>query len=130
MADTQYDMSKKDRRVILVKAVMQLFQHWQLSVDQQLMMLGLAPSSRLSLARYRKGGPLAPNQDILDRAVILLDIHKNLRMLFPRNRELVYKWISQPNKAFKGMTPIDVISARGIPGLIMVRAYLDEVAGQ
>lgn len=69
---------------------MQLFEHWQLETVEQLHSLGLSTNNRASLARYRKGAPLSKNRDLLDRANHLLRIHKNLRLLFPHDRNLAY----------------------------------------
>ena len=59
----------------------------------------------------------------------LLGIHKNLRLLFPQNRDLAYRWMSTRNKAFDNLTPVEVVKAWGFAGLLMVRAYLDRARG-
>ena len=115
---------------ILATSIMRLFEHWRLSTEQQLLLLGLSPKNRSSLTRYRKGSPLPDSRDVSERAGILLGIHKSLRLLFPHNRELVYGWMSQPNKAFEGKAPVTVAAEQGFPGLLMVRAYLDRARGR
>ena len=67
---------------------------------------------------------------MLERVGHLLAIHKKLRMLFPRNRDLAYAWMSTRNKAFGGRTPAEVVADSGFAGLLMVRSYLDCVRGQ
>lgn len=124
------DLSSKDARSALAKQLTKLFELWQLSSDEQLAMLGLEPGSRASLARYRKGEPLSLSRDLLERAGHLLAIHKNLRLLFPENRDLAYRWMSVPNRAFEGRRPVDVVIDHGFTGLLMVRAYLDRARGQ
>ena len=114
----------------LAKMVMNLFAHWDLSTEDQLALLGLATDNRAALSRYRKGVPLAQSRDLMDRVGILMGIHKSLRLLFPRNRDLVYAWMTQRNKAFEGMTPTETIKEWGFRGLFMVRAYLDKARGQ
>ena len=93
------------------------------------MLLGLASSNRAALSRYRKGEPIGTSRDQYDRVGHLLAIHKNLRLLFPKNRELAYCWISTRNKAFDNLTPVDVIKEWGFAGLLMVRSYLDHAKG-
>ena len=129
LAAQQFEKRATDRSE-LAKMVMKLFEHWQLSTEEQLSLLGLATSNRGALARYRKGEPLAPNRDLLERVGILLSIHKSLRLLFPHNRELAYAWMKNQNRAFEGMTPTQTIKQWGFPGLLMVRAYLDRARGQ
>jgi len=112
-------------RSAITRMLMQLFEHWQLETVEQLLSLGLSTKNRPALTRYRKGGPLPNNRDMLDRADHLLGIHKNLRLLFPHNRNLAYAWMKTHNKAFEGKTPIEVVGEYGFAGLLMVRAYLD-----
>ena len=117
-------------RGALAKMVIQLFEHWKLSTEEQLALLGLGSTSRSALTRYRKGEPLAQSRDMLERVGHLLAIHKNLRLLFPHNRDLAYAWMSTKNKAFGGRTPAEVVADTGCAGLLMVRSYLDRVRGQ
>lgn len=117
-------------RGAISKMLMQLFVHWQISTEDQLDMLGLAKDNRAALARYRKGAPISVSRDANERAGHLLTIHKNLRLLFPHNRDLAYRWMSTRNKAFEGRTPVDVVRDFGFAGLLMVRSYLDKMRGQ
>ena len=121
-------MSSKDRGA-LARMVMQLFDHWNLSTIDQAMLLGLAATNRAALTRYRKGEPIGTSRDQYERIGHLLAIHKNLRLLFPKNRDLAYKWMSTRNKAFDNLTPVEVIREWGFAGLIMVRSYLDHARG-
>lgn len=116
-------------RGAIAKMLMKLFEHWQISTEEQLDVLGLSVANRAALARYRKGEPIAQSRDMLDRAGHLLGIHKNLRLLFPHNRDLAYAWMRTRNKAFEGRTPVEVIREWGFAGLLMVRAYLDRARG-
>jgi len=129
MLATQQFEKRQDDRSELAKMVITLFTRWQLSTEDQLSLLGLSTTNRGALTRYRKGEPLASNRDLLERVGILLGIHKSLRLLFPRNRELAYTWMTQGNRAFDGMTPAESIKKWGFTGLLMVRAYLDKARG-
>lgn len=112
------------------KMLITLFDHWKLSTAEQLSLLGLSKDNRAILSKYRHGHPLANDRDKLERAGILLGIHKSLRLLFPYNRELAYGWMSQPNKAFDGQSPVKVIDREGMIGMYMVRSYLDVQRGR
>ncbi len=116
-------------RGALAKMVMTLMDHWNLSTEDQAALLGIAPSNRAALTRYRKGEPIGTSRDQFERVGHLLGIHKNLRLLFPQNRELAYRWISVRNKAFDNLSPVEVIKEWGFAGLLMVRAYLDRARG-
>lgn len=117
-------------RGALAKMVMRAFDYWKLGTEEQLAMLGLATNNRAALGRYRRGEPLAANRDLLERVGHLLAIHKNLRLIFPQDRDLAYTWMSQRNKAFEGLTPVEVIKEWGFAGILVVRAYLDRARGR
>jgi len=116
-------------RGALAKMVMALLDHWSLSTEDQAALLGIAPGNRAALTRYRKGEPIGTSRDQLERVGHLLGIHKNLRLLFPQNRDLAYRWMRTRNKAFDNLTPVDVVKDWGFAGLLMVRAYLDRARG-
>jgi uncharacterized protein (DUF2384 family) len=116
-------------RGALAKMVMTLFDHWKLSTEDQASLLGIALNNRAALTRYRKGEPIGTSRDQFERVGHLLGIHKNLRLLFPQNRDLAYRWMSTRNKAFDNLAPVDVVRDWGFAGLLMVRAYLDRARG-
>jgi len=116
--------SSRRGRERLAKMVSQLFQHWGLSTAEQAALLGLSEDNRSTLARYRKGEPLADSRDLLDRVGCLLGIHKSLRILFPQDRDLAYRWMTAPNRRL-GMRPVDLVVQRGFEGLLALRRYLD-----
>lgn len=118
-------------RSALARMVTRVFEHWGLGSEDQLAMLGLSAGNRAALSRYRKGEPLAANRDLLERAGHLLAIHKNLRLIFPQDqdRDLAYAWMTRRNRAFEGLTPVEVVREWGFAGMLMVRAYLDRSRG-
>ena len=81
------------------------------------------------LRRYRNGEPLADNRDLMDRAGHLLGIHKSLRLLFPQDRDLAYRWMTQPNRRLRAR-PVDLVVEHGFEGLLAVRRYLDFQRGR
>ena len=117
-----------DRRVI-AKMIMRLFASWTLTSDEMGSVLGLSPSNNRTLDKLRQGSPIALSRHSIERAGHFLGIHKNLRLLFPRNRDLAYAWMKTSNLAFNGRTPIEMIGEHGLTGLLMVRAYLDQAVG-
>ncbi len=124
----QQAMASQDRGE-LARMVMKLLDHWCLSTEDQAALLGLAPSNRAALTRYRRGEPIGTSRDQYERVGHLLGIHKNLRLLFPQNRDLAYRWMSTRNRAFDNLTPVQVVREWGFAGLLMVRAYLDRARG-
>jgi uncharacterized protein (DUF2384 family) len=118
-----------DRRAI-AGMLMKLFDHWKLTTEEQLDALGFSTKNRAVLARYRRGEPIAASRDTMERAGHLLGIHKNLRLLFPHDRDLAYAWMKTRNRAFDQRTPIEVVREFGFAGLLMVVAYLDRARGR
>src|SRR5689334_8823221 len=97
---TNVELHERSSRGRLAKMVAQLLEHWELSRQDQATLLGLSPDSRAAVARYRRGEPLADNADLLARAGHLLGIHKALRITFPHDLDLAYRWVSTPNRRF------------------------------
>ena len=123
------DLTTRSSRARLASMVTRLFEHWHLTGGEQAAVLGLSAGSRSSLARYRSGEPLADNRDLLDRAGHLLGLHKSLRLLFPHDRDLAYRWMTAPNRRL-GARPVDLVIEHGFEGLLAVRRYLDYQRGQ
>lgn len=111
-------------------AVMKLFEHWALSTAEQLSLLGFNEGSRRRLANLRKGTPIPNNIDTLDRIGHLFSIHKNLRLLFPHDRHIAYKWVKFPNVAFNKLSPLQVMLEYRLVGIVKVRLYLEKMAGK
>lgn len=88
----------------LAQLVMSLFDRWNLSSEDQAFLLGLAPGNRAALGRYREGARIGMTREEYERVGHLLGIHRSLRLLFPRNRDVAYGWMKMRNRAFGGMT--------------------------
>jgi len=115
-------MSSLADRAELTAMIMKLFDHWNLTISEQAAVLGL--KSVRTITRYKKGGVFANRPVLMERAKLLLIIHKNLRMHFPSDRKLVYAWVKLQNADFKGKRPLDVMTEE-LAGLESVRRYLD-----
>lgn len=124
------DLHSRASRERLAKLVVALMDHWQLALPDQAALLGLSAQSRSTIARYRKGEPFADSSDLLARAGHLLGIHKALRILFPHDRHLAYRWISAPNRRFGGVAPLEIMKSHGYEGILAVRRYLDFERGR
>ena len=123
------DLSSPQARAGMAKLVTNLFTRWGLDTAQQLQLLGMSPSSRAALNRYRQGHPLPDSRDLLDRIGLLLAVHKALGLLYPHNPNLKYGWVQRRNQALGNMTPLEVMIEQGIFGLARVARYLDYVRG-
>lgn len=113
-------------RAAYAKMVTRLFTHWQLADDDQLTLLGLYKDSRATLESYRNGKPLANSRDLQERVAYLFDIHAQLRVIFPHNRNLAYGWMTARVADFTNRTPIEVVKQHGLVGLNMLHTYLNK----
>ena len=129
-AVAERELSASQDRGALARMVMNLLDHWQLSTEDQAALLGIAPGNRAALSNYRSGKPIGTSRDQYERVGHLLAIHRNLRLLFPQNRELAYQWMSARNRAFDNLTPVEVVRQWGFAGLLRVRSYLERALGQ
>ena len=125
----EVDLHARGSRERLARMVVALLDHWKLVPNDQAVLLGLSTQSRSTIARYRRGEPLADSADLLARAGHLLGIHKALRILFPHDRDLAYRWVSTPNRRF-GTSPLEVMKRHGYEGILAVRRYLDFERGR
>lgn len=95
-----------------LKMVIRLMDLWQLSDVQRAAVLALGDNEQ---ARQRAFAQL-------------LAIHKMLRLLFPANRQLAYRWMTSQNKAFDGFTPIEMVQQQGVRGVQRAHDYLAQFA--
>ena len=115
------EILKEEHRQRLAQMVQRLFGNWNLSPRDQAALLGMFSDNEANLSA---GFLLADNQDLLVRAGHLLGIHESLRLIFPDNIELAYRWVSQPNRRFDNAAPLEIM-VQGLEGLLAVRRYLD-----
>lgn len=116
-------LSADEGRVSLTRMIMRLFDLWKISIEDKSALLGLSTSR--SIKRYRNGGFFPKKRELIIRAGKPLSIHKSLRVLFPRNREVLYKWPTTPNAIFGGRSPVDYVKEKGFDGLVAVKQYLN-----
>lgn len=110
----------------MVRAVLTLFDRWNLDREQKLTLLGDA--SERTFQRWRSGeiGPVPT--DLVHRLGDLLGIHKALRYMFT-DRERAHGWVKRPNEAFAGRSALDVMLQGAPADISRVRAYLDAERG-
>ncbi len=81
-------------KTVVNKAIRALLAHWQCSERTAKLLLGNERERELRIQQ-------------------LLSIHKALRVLYPKNPELLYGWINMRNSDFGGRTPIDLMTSGG-----------------
>lgn len=126
----RHDFESLESRQGLAKMMMRLFEHWGLDSQDRLELLGLSTTSRGLLSKYARGEAGIPKgRDARERVSYLLSIHKALRLLFPRNEQLRYSWVTRRNEAFGNLRPLDVMKEQGLIGIAKVARFLDAQRG-
>ena len=102
---------------------------WQLSVDEQLCLLGQPPRSTF-FAWRKQPERAALARDTLERLSYLLGIWKSLQILLP-DTAAADAWVREPNTApaFGGRSALARMLAGNVSDLHAVRSYLDGVRG-
>ena len=102
--------------------VLRVFDLWQLSREDQAVLLGGVDPGELEKT-------LAENSILQGRVESLLQIYAWLRVIFPRNPDMAHRWVKQPNRRFEGRQPLEIMK-EGVEGLQSIRRYLGAEAGR
>ena len=101
---------------------------WDLSVDEQMTLLGLTAKS--TFYKWKKNPSTVLPKDTLERISYVLGIYKALQILLP-DRRAADGWIRQPNSAvtFGGRSALERMMSGQVADLYIVREYLDAQRG-
>lgn len=87
--------------------------------------------SRTTLSHWKKERKLpAEDNDMIMRMIHLVAIHRNLRLIFPKNNEVVYKWFKTPQIHFYEKSALNILQESGMQSLmalISIRNFLDNL---
>jgi len=112
-----------------LRAFARIAEAWELTVDEQLTLLGQPPRSTYFAWRKAPERASLP-RDTLERLSNLLGIYKSLQILLP-DTTAADAWVRKPNVAppFGGRSALDRMMAGNVSDLNLVRRYLDGVRG-
>jgi hypothetical protein len=121
------DLASADAARAALRSFWRLAEIWQLSVAEQMALLGVA---RTTLYQWKQGkvGPL--DRNLLERLSYLFGIHSALQILLPVP-ERADAWLRRPNTApiFGGHSALDRMLGGQVADLYVVRQYLDAERG-
>ena len=97
---------------------------WQLSVDEQMILLGV--SARSTFFKWKKDNEALLSKDTLERISYVLGIYQSLQQLLPEPHA-ADRWIKQSNAAslFGGQSALERMLSGNVADLYVVRRYLD-----
>lgn len=112
-----------------LRAFERIAEHWKLSVDERLTLLGSPARSTYFSWRRQPDKAVLP-RDTLERLSYLLGIWKALQILLP-DAAAADGWVRRPNTAapFGGRSALERMLAGNVTDLAAVRQYLDAVRG-
>ena len=103
-ADSVFSEVTVEESTVMLRAVLNLFEKWELKSAEIRVLLG-SPAER-TLQRWRSGQIAGVPHDTVYRLGCLLGIHKALRYMFAIP-ERGYEWVKKPNEAFGGSSALD-----------------------
>lgn len=111
-----------------LRAFVRIAELWNLTIAEQLTLLGL--SSRSTFFKWRKDPVVRLPRDTLERISYVLGIYKALQLLLPDARA-ADEWIRRPNEAavFGGRSALERMLSGNVVDLYAVRQYLDAQRG-
>ncbi len=101
---------------------------WSLSVDEQMILLGL--TARSTFFKWKKDPNTVLPKDTLERISYVLGVYKALQILLPDERA-ADEWVRRPNAAlpFGGRSALERMLSGQVADLFVVRQYLDAQRG-
>lgn len=127
-ADSKVPMHEEILRV-LGKAFWNIVEHYGLVQREQALLLGIKENPQ-RLNALKKDRLIPDDPDNILRVGHLVGIHKNLRVLFPQNRDVAYAWLKTKRNLFQGQSAMDYIAEdpmNSLPRLCTVRRLLDQL---
>jgi hypothetical protein len=116
-----------NKNAIALKAFFGITEKWQLSSEQERVLLGIP---KATYYRWKQQMDGALSQDTIERISYILGIYKALRILLP-NEKAANAWVHKPNQAplFCGNTALAKLMKGHVIDLADVRRYLDAERG-
>jgi len=115
-----------DQQVSLTQRVIAVLDEWRINSGEKVSLLALPEKTRTrSIQKYQQGTPLPFDDAVRAHVDHLLGIGRSLRLANPRNAAAGGLWLHRPHRRFDDRTPMAVMLAGGLTGIIDVRKEID-----
>lgn len=111
-----------------IQFALRLGESWCLSQDDLAGLLGFGPGDTAHAAALLRGRAELHGRDVRDRLVHLFRIRETLYSLL-RDLEVENEWLREPHELLEGRSPMSLMVGGSMEDLLLVREYVDEVAG-
>ncbi len=112
-----------------VRFVKQLLATWHLEPESACILLGFGPSRLTYVNDVLQGHETLTERDAKDRIAHLFQIRKLLAALF-QDETVENEWLREPQDVLKGKTPMALLLEGSMENLLLVREYVELVAGR
>ncbi len=116
------------RRTGPIQFLLKLAEAWRLSHEEVVPLLGFSPGDVVHVTAALGGWAEFRCRDVRDRIAHLFRIRESLHSLF-RDVEVENEWLREPQDLLEGKSPMSLMVGGSMEDLLLVREYVDEVAG-
>lgn len=116
-----------DEQINLTLRVIAILDDWRITSADKILLLALPEKTRTrSIQKYQQGDtPLPFDNTVLAHVKHLLGIGLSLRLANPRNAAAGGLWLHRPHRRFDDRTPMAVMLADGLAGIVDIRKEVD-----
>ena len=112
-----------------VKFINQLLAAWKLTADSACILLGFEPSDSTYVHDVLRGYATLRGRDAKDRIAHLFQIRTSLSALF-QDEVVENEWLRESQRALNGKTPMELLREGSMENLLLVKEYVEFVAGR
>ena len=112
-----------------VRFVRKLKQFWHLKTAEVVGLLGFDRADTDHVAAALNGIVTFRGRDVRDRIAYLFAIRATLSSLF-RDLDIENEWLREPHSLLHGKSPLTLLSNGSVDDLLVVKEFVDTVAGR
>ena len=112
-----------------VQFIVKLLDTWKLEPDKAAVLLGFEESGNDQVERILSGREPLSGRDAKDRIMHLFHVRRTLSALF-QDREVENEWLREPRSLFHDKSPMDLLLEGSMENLLLLREYVETMAGR
>ena len=118
-----------DRLTGPIQFINNLLKAWKLKPDDAVLLLGFERSDQSYVDNLLNGRATLMGRDIKDRIAYLFQIRRTLSALF-LSEDTENEWLREPHSMLNDQVLIDLLLEGAMENLLLVKEYVDTVAGR
>ena len=112
-----------------VQFIAKLVDFWKLEPPDAVRLLGFNVAETDHVAAVLDGRDKFRGRDVMDRIAYLVSIRATLHALF-RDLDVENDWLREPHEMLDRQTPMSLLLGGSMEDLLLIREYVDTVAGR